>query len=358
LEEIESANTPPLTPPRQGGENFYTIFLRKENFEEYRPKNQNFKKALWDVPWYGWREQMQNVELRMQNFNVVHFPHWNVPLFFNRPFVVTIHDLELFSSNRTRENSTRGRLTYWFKFQMFKIIFRHAVLASRAIIVPSHFVKEQLLDLYPQVKRKVSVIYEAPTIIPSTRYTLHVTRYTPYALYVGSAYPHKNLPRLLEAWQIISKEFPDHKLVLVGREDFFWRKLKMQNAECRMQNIVFYGAATDEELATLYENAALLVQPSLTEGFSLPPLEALSFGCPVAVSDIPIHHEILKDSAFYFNPHYTQSLHTVIKNALRDAPLRSQTVRRGQTIIQGYSWGTHAQQTQDLYLSRISLTPR
>ena len=404
IEALEEITPSPQPSPTDGeGEILYTIFLRRANFNEYTPSNPNFKKALWDAPWYGWREQMQNAELRMQNFALVHFPHWNVPLFFNRPFVVTIHDLELFSSNRTRENSTRGHLVYWFKFQMFKIIFRHAVTASCAIIVPSNAVREQLLDRYPQVRKKVHVIYEAPTITSSRHserrseesHTLPMARGEiatlsasgriarndideHYILYVGAAYPHKNLPRLLEAWQIVHETLQEYKLVLVGREDFFWKKLKQQfvistkrpdgargeissttikhsvrsldsardDENCR---VIFYGPATDDELATLYRNASLLVQPSLEEGFSLSPLEALSFGTPVAVSDIPVHREILNSAAIFFNPHESASLADAIKTILTDPSSKQRAGAEGKALLSRFSWAQNAHKTLALY---------
>lgn len=366
--------------------NEYTIFLRKENFEEYQPRNPNFKKALQDVPWYGWREQVlfrsslkirgrASVGSEARPPDIVHFPHWNVPLLFRRPFVVTIHDLELFSSNRTRENTTRGRIMYWLKHLAFRAVFRHAVLAARAIIVPSNVVREQLLDRYPQVRKKVRVIYEAPTIVGSgvhrydgagrgqgselkpNTYNLTPQR---YALYVGAAYPHKNLPRLLEAWEIVHQKLPEYKLMLVGREDWFWKRLKSVYLEARppglqrpslalLQSIVFYGPTTDDELAILYKNAALVVQPSLEEGFSLTPLEALSFGTPVVVSDTPVHHEILKDAALFFNPHNPLAIAEAISTALTNPPSITRLEAHSTTLLSRYSWESHAQQTRDLY---------
>ena len=383
------------------GQQHYTIFLRKKNFNEYQPRNSNFKKALWDAPWYGLKEQVTGYRLQVTGIDLVHFPHWNVPLLFRRPFVVTIHDLELFSSNRTRENSTRGRAMYWLKLQGFKIVFRHAVLAARAIIVPSHFVEEQLLDLYPQARKKVQVIYEAPTVSPSGHTRLdRGSTINPevvdsrlrgndsnrkYVLYVGAAYPHKNLPRLLEAWAIVHQELPDYQLVLVGREDWFWKRLKEEwtttsnPSSIRRGNesisssarnfpplpegrlggvgamggsnsgVIFHGPATDAELSMLYKNAVLLVQPSLEEGFSLSPLEALAHGTPVAVSDIPVHREILQDAAFFFNPQSVPVMAQAILRALTDPGARSRIAASASAQVSRYSWHEHARKTRDLY---------
>lgn len=351
LEHLEIADT----------KNQYTIFLRRENWDEYRPKNANFKIGLWDAKWYGLQEQLTSRKLESAGADLYHFPHWNIPLFFNNSFIVTIHDLELFSSNRTRENSTRGRLIYWLKYIAFRIVFRHAVLASKAVIVPSNVVREQLLDLYPKARKKVHVIYEAPTLVNSSQSSVH-SKITPavnrepmtddFVLYIGAAYPHKNLLLLLKAWPSVQKEFPDYKLVLVGRPDFFWDKLKQRIVDEQLalnDSVVWYGEASDSELAALYKNASLLVQPSLEEGFSLPPLEALSFGCPAAVSSIPVHHEVLKDAAFYFDPSNVQNIAFTLKHALGDLAERKVVLIHAQNVLQSYSWKNNAQATLEIY---------
>ena len=344
--------------------NQYSVFLRRENFEEYKPQNANFKKKLWDAPWYGWREQ---VMFPRAKFDVMHFPHWNVPVRFASPFILTVHDLILFSSSRLKQTTTHGRWLYNLKFAGFKFVFGRAVQKAKAIIVPSNFVKEQLLDLYPHLRNKVQVIYEAPTITPlrhsergEESHTLpHMEKEIAtlpmvasndigdkFVLYVGAAYPHKNLMRLLQAWQRLPGELlNEYKLVLVGRKDFFWQQLESKIKE----SIVFYGEASDEELASLYSHAALLVQPSLEEGFSLSPLEALSFGCPVAVSDIPVHREISDGAVIFFNPRDENSIMVTIKDALLNQSVREEILIKAKQILSQYSWHNAARVTLELY---------
>ena len=120
---------------------------------------------------------------------------------------------------------------------------------------------------------------------------------------------------------------PNIKLVLVGKRDFFYRKLIIQTQMLLgKNNIVFWGHATDNELAQLYTHAKVLIMPSLMEGFGLPPLESLTCGTPVLVSDIPAFREILGEWAMYFNPTNEQDLvdkliyiwenHTKVKKSL------------------------------------------
>ena len=82
--------------PASGWDNQYFVFLRKENFDEYQPRNKNFQKVLADYQWYTFAEQIRMpLLLNKLKLDLVHFPHFNVPFFYRKKFVVTIHDLIL-----------------------------------------------------------------------------------------------------------------------------------------------------------------------------------------------------------------------------------------------------------------------
>src|SRR3989338_4280296 len=84
IEALEQISPPPHPSPTEGeGEIRYTIFLRRANFDEYQPKNPRFHKALWNAQWYGIREQLSTYYLLRTTASLIHFPHWNVPFFFN-----------------------------------------------------------------------------------------------------------------------------------------------------------------------------------------------------------------------------------------------------------------------------------
>src|SRR5690606_4764995 len=126
----------------------------------------------------------------------------------------------------------------------------------------------------------------------------------PFMLYVGNAYPHKNLERLLEAFAAFrTGEHSNWRLVLVGSEDYFYARHKQEAFEKgRDVSVTFYGHATDEELSGLYDHASFYVFPSLCEGFGLPPLEAMQHGLPVASANASCMPEILAEAALYFDP--------------------------------------------------------
>ena len=122
----------------------FVVFLRKENWDLVE-ETPNIKKVLADIHWYGWREQLfLSRIIKKEKVDLMHFPHWNIPLFYKGKFVVTIHDL-LLLHYPTRAASTLGPITYFFKSMAHKIILRHAIYDSEKIIAPSEFTKNDIL---------------------------------------------------------------------------------------------------------------------------------------------------------------------------------------------------------------------
>lgn len=173
-----------------------------------------------------------------------------------------------------------------------------------------------------------------------------------YVLYVGNAYPHKNLERLLEAISTIHHLSSTIHLVLVGAEDFFYKKLKEKVEEMGLEDVVvFWGLAERSELVNLYKNAIALVFPSLMEGFGLPAVEAMANNCLVLASDIPVFHEILGETAVYFNPNDAEDLVAKLQSVLNEPTMYEDLKYKGFTQIKKYSWEKMASQTLEVYES-------
>lgn len=159
----------------------------------------------------------------------------------------------------------------------------------------------------------------------------------PYLLYVGNAYPHKNLEILIRATPI--------KLILVGKQDYFYKRLP------HTEHTVFFGEATEEELQNLYKNATALVFPSLMEGFGLPGLEAMAQGTPVVCSDIPVFHEIYGDAVLYFNPKNSRDITSKLQTIISDQKLAKSLIDKGKLQVRKYSWKEMAKKTLRVYHS-------
>jgi len=142
--------------------NQYIVFLRKENFEEYQPKNKNFRKELADYRWYSFAEQIFfPFKLRKYKFDLVHFPHFNVPLLYRKKFVLTIHDLILIHFPTVRA-TTLSPIFYWMKFFAYKCVIKSAIKRSQKIFAVSKFTKKDILETYKKIpEEKICVTYEA-----------------------------------------------------------------------------------------------------------------------------------------------------------------------------------------------------
>ena len=171
-----------------------------------------------------------------------------------------------------------------------------------------------------------------------------------YFLYVGNAYPHKNLERLLEVMSNVKCQMSNVQLVLVGAEDYFYKNLKQKVKEMGLEeNVIFYGPADRKELSNLYKNAIALVFPSLMEGFGLPAVEAMAQGCLVLVSDIPVFHEVLGEAAIYFNPYDSADMAEKMSDVLNNPQKYAKFKTLGPELVEGYSWQKMARETLKLY---------
>ena len=139
----------------------YFVFLRRENFDSYQPKNPHFHKVLADYPWYSWQEQIFFPRrLASYHLDLVHFLHFNVPLFYFGRFVVTIHDLTLLNYPTQRKNFL-AKFLYFFKHQFFILILKNALFRAKKIITDSEKTKEDLIKNLHIKPEKIKVVYLA-----------------------------------------------------------------------------------------------------------------------------------------------------------------------------------------------------
>lgn len=172
----------------------------------------------------------------------------------------------------------------------------------------------------------------------------------PYLFYIGNAYPHKNLKRLVAAFNIMIQENQKIQLVLVGKMDYFYNNLKKFVQDLRIdQRVIFTGYVSDKELSWLYSNALLYVFPSLEEGFGLPGLEAMAKNLPVVCSNKAPLPEIYESAAVYFNPDNIKDMAEVILKVVNDDSLKQELKKQGREQIKKYSWEKCARETLNVY---------
>ncbi len=339
-----------------GSDDEFFIFLRKENFDRYVPKNAQFTKVLADYPWYTFREQLfLPFLLYRYTLDLVHFPHFNVPILYRKPFVVTIHDLILFHFPTIR-NTTRNRLTYMLKYFAYQVAIVSAIRRAKTILTVSMFTERDILTEFPFAKGRIVIAYEGCDFEAdndvSTGSELGPNHgiLLPYFLYVGNAYPHKNLG----AFVPLAMRFPEVRFVLVGKDDHFYKRLREEVALAGIRNIDFAGYVPDHELAGLYRAATGYIFPSLYEGFGLPPLEAMRSGTPVIAADRGSLPEILGDAALFFDPDDKDSLALCVESVLHDPLLASELSRKGRAHVDSFRWEDMAETTLRTYHDTVS----
>jgi len=351
-----------LNLEKQDIENQYYIFLNKNSFDRYEPKSFNFNKVLADYKWYGVAEQLDFPKLlKKYKLDLVHFPHFNVPIFYNKPFIVTIHDLIALKFPTTRA-TTLGPLKYSIKNLFSKFVISSAIRKAKRVITISDFTKNDLVEYFKLNKKqedKIKVIYEGVTKLDDeSQIKIHKSEFIDknpqflgydFIIYIGSAYPHKNLEKLCEAF----KDINDLKLVLVGKEDYFYNRLKENYKDLINNKIFLTGYLDDDELIGLINKAKFYIFPSLYEGFGLPPLEVMQYGLPVLSSYSSCLPEILRDCVEYFDATDKNEIISSI-NKLKNNENKLQDLRiKGPLFVKRYQWIECIKETLDIYKNCI-----
>jgi glycosyltransferase involved in cell wall biosynthesis len=352
-------------------ESDYVIFLGPDNFDEFvvpQGEEERIEKVLFKARWYTLTEQLLwPLYIWRQKVDLMHFGHFNVPIFCPVKFVVTIHDLILIKFPTLRA-STLSPLKYWLKNRFYRLVIYMAVKNAKKIITVSQFTKNDIVGQFGVSSDKVIVTYEGVANLAKGRDSLFVnklaesdlfSRYNiqgDFILYVGNAYPHKNLEKLLLTFKLLRERRKDIQLVLVGKSDYFYERLKTLAKELGLYEVgdssspvIFAGYVPDAELEILFQKALYYIFPSLYEGFGLPPLEAMAKGCPVLSSDKSCLPEILGEAAFYFNPTDEVDMLTKMEEMMMNQALRENLKTKGREQVKKYSWWECAYQTKQIY---------
>ncbi len=280
--------------------------------------------------------------------DLFHAPHYTLPLAWHGPAVVTIHDL---IHVRFPQFFPAGAALY------ARTIAGMAARRSRVVIANSEHTRQDIIEALDIPPEKVRVIPLGVSAVLAPRDPVLVgafrrARALPgdYLLYVGARRGHKNLGMLLRALALIpAAERPP--LVLSGgawgpNDPLARLAARLGITAC----VRFAGDFDDDEmLACCYSGAALYVQPSLTEGFGLPPLEAMACGVAVLCSTGGALPETVGDAAELLAPSNPQAWARAIVGLLADSSRRAELIRRGIARARNFTWAEAARSTLDVY---------
>jgi glycosyltransferase involved in cell wall biosynthesis len=322
------------------------VYLRKEDYESLGFGAKQFIRRPADIHWHTFSEQTKFYQLlRNDKLDLMHFTYFSYPVFYRRPFVSTIHDLTPLLY-KTGKASTRNPVFYEAKYLGLRLVLSEAVNRSRALITPSQSVKNELVEQFGKKhESKIHAIREGvdESIADTKENEALAKKFSrDMFIYVGNFYPHKNVERLIDAYNLVDTQIP---LILIGPEDYFSGRIKAHIKSLHLEKkVLVHTRSTREDLVYFYKHARALIHPSLAEGFGLTLLEAAYFNCPIIASDIPVIREMLGENYIAFDPLFTTDMTEKIQHFLT-----KRTKFNYKKIVEKYSFDTMAKETVEVY---------
>lgn len=270
-----------------------------------------------------------------------------LPTYRKMKKIVVVYDLCYLDHPEFLQNAN---LAFLNKFAL------KSIQNADSIITISNFTKDRILHHYPALTNNIIV-----TPIPPIEYKLNKTELPErlsamgikkhkYILYIGTIEPRKNITNLVKAYSLLDKSLAaSYSLVLAGGKG--WKDgeilLEIENQKALGLDIVLTGRVSENEKSALYNNAKCLVQPSHYEGFGMPILEAMQNGLPVAVSNIPVFHEVAGNASIYFDQNNPQDIASKISSLLIDKSLVTSLKHSSVDKLSSMSWKDNADKVFD-----------
>jgi len=332
--------------------NHYFLFLLADDYQNLDFNAKNLTPIKIDSPHYSAAEQFKfPFELTRTRCDFIHFLSFNHPIFWSGKFIITVHDLTLYFYPDFSKKTI-------FHYQAMRLVMSNAIKRAVKIICPSESTKQDIIRKFKNQKSKIKVTYEGVpaefkpmTAAKIERFKKQKGLTKPFILYLGQWRAHKNLIRLVSAFEMARKKF-NFQLVLGGKADSSYSELMTKiNQSSAKSDIICPGFIPESDLPLWYSAATAFVFPSLYEGFGLPPLEALSCGTPVAASDISSLPEILGPAAMYFDPKDLEQISDSLYHLVADQELRKEMTKKGLEQAKKFSFQKMANQTLAVYNS-------
>lgn len=270
------------------------------------------------------------------------FFNYIVPPRVSGQVITTVYDMTYLRFPETMDAKNRRRLQSGMAY---------SVERSDHIVTISEFSKREIVELLDVPEEHISVVPCAPSVSGQPAdFSVCAEKFRlsgPYLLYVGTVEPRKNLVRLIRAFAHLKKEQKiPHQLVLAGGKG--WANEEIYQAASLVEDVLFTGYLSEGEKYALYKNADAFVFPSLYEGFGIPPLEAMVFGCPVVCADAASLPEVVGDAAELVNPVDEFHIAQGIWNVISDKARADELIRLGHEQTKKYTWTASADKLTDI----------
>jgi glycosyltransferase involved in cell wall biosynthesis len=330
----------------------YVILCRVQDCGVVEELGENFRAVPEPAAAYSFSEQLRiPMDLRREGADLFHAPHYVLPPLVPCRSIVTIHDC----IHLRFPQYLSGRLAYAYARSSLWV----ATHRSNRVLTVSEASKRDILRYFHVPETKIDVIYNAiderfgepPDDEEVSRVRERYQLNDPFILYAGNIKPHKNLERLIEAFQMLRRGNLEHvKLLIIGDEISKYATLRRAVHKYKLhKHVRFFGFVPDRTLAVLYRLARVFVFPSLYEGFGLPPLEAMASGTPVITSNVSSLPEVVGDAAVLIDPYRSDAIADAIQRVLTEPVLHEELRRRGLQRVRDFSWERSVRRVREIY---------
>ena len=276
------------------------------------------------------------LSLLRADLDLIHFPHYNLPLVKPGHFVVTVHDLFPFQFPEIHSGPLPRAVN--------QMLMRNAVRRAERIITPSAATALAVKQNFPaSADRVLSIPEAADDRFQAARnpegeaaWQVRLGIRPPYVFYLGQWKAYKNLPMLLDAFKMLRRTHPNAQLVIAG-DDPRHPEVRQAAAVLPEGSVVLPGRLPESAVPDLYRGAAVVVLPSKAEGFGLPVIEAMACGVPVICSDLPVLHELADGVATFCDPNDPDAFARAIAQSL-DAPSTARARQLGIERAKSFTW--------------------
>lgn len=288
---------------------------------------------------YSIKEQLKfpSKALRAKKVDLLHVPHYNVPLFYRGALAVSVHDL----IHLVLPEFLPNKLAYIYA----KVVIGYAVRKAKVIFTVSEHSKKDIIKYFKVKPEKIVVnylgadkafVHKEISEVEYLREKYGVPEGKKVIMYVGNLKPHKNLVRLLQAYSKMNNR-AEACVVLVGKA-FENNDIIDTIAELGIEkSVVRTGIISHEELVDFYNLADVFAFPTLYEGFGIPPLEAMACGTPVVSSNTSSLPEVVGDAAITFDPYDVNAIKEALEKVLSDDALKAELIKKGYERVKQFS---------------------
>ena len=339
----------------QAPEHEYLLLLPPQS--EHLVDAPNAQKLCTGLKYYSFREQFELPQiLSRHKVDLLHSPHFLLPLARPCPAVATIHDV-IYLACPEDLPSFAGRLYY-------RAMMNACSRTATRIVTDSKHSKDEMVRYLHADPAKIEVVYPAvdpffesgadPARVASVRSRFGIDR--DYLLCVGIYKPRKNHARLLKAFQLLLQSGVQSQLVIAGPLGEGKPVLQRLAAEFGIaDHVIFTSFVNDADLSALYSGARVCVCPSLYEGFGFTVLEAMACGTPVVCSSSTSLPEVAGKAALYFDPYEPEEMAAQLGSAFSDDAVRASLIANGRSNLLRFNWAETARQTLAVYHAALQL---